>query len=165
MNEKPTYKELQVEIRKLKQMTEKTLGSSPGGKQRNNRSKNILAPASRQLENLTLIGKGKLLIVAVCLILLSGQARAAAGWTSYGSVAELNVTTAGRFLVRIDVASNPSDCSNKKWFYRDYATTGADFMFRTLLGAVTSGKKVRVYVTGLCDINGYSEITSVSIAP
>jgi len=132
---------------------------------RNYRPKNIFLPAGRQSENLILIGKGKWLIVAICLVLLSGEARAAAGWTSYGSVAELNVTTTGRFLVRIDVASNPTDCGNKKWFYRDYATTGADFMFRTLLGAVTSGKKVRVYVTGLCDINGYSEITSVSIAP
>ena len=96
---------------------------------------------------------------------MSGKSWAAAGWTSYGVVSELNATTSGQFLVKLEVASSPSDCKDKKWFYSDYSRTGAEYMFRTLLGGVTSGKKVRVYVSGLCDVNGYSEITSASIVP
>lgn len=103
--------------------------------------------------------------MAVCLALVSTEAWPVAGWTSYGQVSELNPTTAGRFLVKLEVASNPSGCRNKQWFYRDYTGTGADHMFRTLLGAVTAGKKVRVFVTGSCDLDGYSEISSASIVP
>lgn len=101
----------------------------------------------------------------ICLILLSGQAWAAAGWTDYGTIVELRATTANRFYVKLKLASNPSDCRNKEWFYRDYSRPGTEFMYQTLLGAVTDEKKVRVYVTGICDIDGYSEITSVSIVP
>jgi hypothetical protein len=90
---------------------------------------------------------------------------ASAGWTSYGRVLELQPTTAGRFLVRLDVGSNPSGCRNENWFYRDYTGSGAEFMFHALLGAATSNLAARVYVTGRCDLNGYSEISSASIAP
>ena len=38
-------------------------------------------------------------------------------------------------------------------------------MFDVVLRAVTTGKKVRVYVTGKCEINGFAEISSVSIVP
>lgn len=107
--------------------------------------------------------KSKMMIVALSLMLVSTKAWGAAGWTSYGMVGELNPTTFGRFLVKIDVSSNPSGCKNKKWFYRNYTGTGSDHMFRALLGAVTSSKNVRVYVTGGCDLDGYSEISSASI--
>ena len=79
--------------------------------------------------------------------------------------ASLTPTVHGRFIVKLDVASNTSDCSSKDSFYRDYGRPGAELMFRTLLDAVTAGKRVRVYVTGACDLNGYSEITSVSLIP
>lgn len=105
------------------------------------------------------------LVLWACLALFTADAGAGAGWTSYGTVAELNPTAFGRFLVKLDVSSNPSGCRNKVWFYRDYTGTGADHMFRALLGAVTSGRKVRVYVTGVCDLTGYSEISSASIVP
>jgi hypothetical protein len=79
-------------------------------------------------------------------------------------VIELNPTTFKRFLVKIDVATNPSKCRHTQWFYHYYGNSGSEYMFDTLLGAVTSGKSVRVYVTGGCDVDGYSEISSVSIA-
>ena len=109
--------------------------------------------------------KYKQLIGMLCLALLSGTAWSSAGWTSYATVTELTPTTAGRFLLRLDVSDNPSGCKNKQWFYQDYRGTGADLMFHALLTALTSGQKVRVYVTGSCDLNGYSEITSASIVP
>jgi hypothetical protein len=90
---------------------------------------------------------------------------AGAGWTSYGRVQELQPTTAGRFLVRLDGVSNPSGCRNETWFYRDYAGVGVELMFHALLGAVTSNLAARVYVTGICDLHGYSEISSAAIAP
>lgn len=110
-------------------------------------------------------GKYKQLIVALCLASFSAAAWPVAGWTSYGNVTELIPTTAGRFLVRLDVANNPSGCKDKQWFYQDYSGTGADHMFRALLAALTAGQRVRVYVTGSCDLKGYSEISSASVIP
>lgn len=101
----------------------------------------------------------------LALNLLPGTAWTSAGWTSYGQVLELHPTTAGRFLVRLDLSSNPSGCRNESWFYRDYTGAGVELMFHALLGALTSSKPARVYVTGRCDLNGYSEISSASIIP
>ena len=92
-------------------------------------------------------------------------AGAVSGWTEYGSITELTPTSRGRFLVKLDVSKNPSGCDDKKVFYRDYFLPGAKEMFTALLEALTSGKKVRVYVTGNCHVKGYSEITSVTIVP
>lgn len=88
-----------------------------------------------------------------------------AGWTGYGRIAELQPTTAGRFLVRLETDPNPSDCRNKSWFYRDYGDAGVELMFHALLGALTSNLQARVFITGRCDLNGYSEISSASIVP
>lgn len=90
---------------------------------------------------------------------------AASGWTEYASVTELTPTVHGRFLVKLNTAKNPSGCKDEKTFYQDYGMPGSAHMFRTLLEAVTAGKKVRLYVTGGCELNGYSEISSVSIVP
>lgn len=116
-------------------------------------------------EGFILTKKIKLIIGVVCLSLISVEVWAAAGWTSYGEVTELNPTTDGRFIVNLDVASNPSECKHKQSFYCNYDGAGYDQIFLALLGALTSRKKVRVYVTGYCDINGYSEISSASVIP
>jgi hypothetical protein len=99
------------------------------------------------------------------IALLPADAWAGAGWTSYGRVLELQPTTAGRFLVRLDLRSNPSGCRDESWFYRDYTGSGVELMFHALLGAATSNLAARVYVTGRCDLHGYSEISSAGIAP
>jgi hypothetical protein len=117
------------------------------------------------MEKLTMFGKQIVLFGLACSIIIGGEAWGAAGWTSFGTVDELRATSKNRFYVKLNVTSNPTDCRNKEWFYRDYTRPGADYMFRALLGAVTDGKKVRVYVTSICDIDAYSEITSVSVAP
>lgn len=87
---------------------------------------------------------------------------ASSGWTSDVFVAELTPTSQGRYLVKLNVSQNPSGCRDKSVFYQDY-NLGSKEMFETLLQAVVSGKRVRVYVTGKCDLNGYSEISSVTI--
>ena len=99
------------------------------------------------------------------LLLLSMDVSAEAGWTDYVQVAELTPTTHQRYLVKLNVSENPSGCKNKVMFYQDYSAPGSEHAFRLLLEAVTSGKHVRVYVTGRCEINGYAEITSISIVP
>lgn len=104
-------------------------------------------------------------ICVVALQFIPMTVFAVSGWTDYASVVELTPTNHGRFLVKLKVSENPSACKNKDMFYQDYGSFGSEQMFRTLLEAVASEKMVRVYVTGNCEINQYSEISSVSIVP
>lgn len=69
------------------------------------------------------------------------------------------------FELRLPVKENPSGCRKKSWFYKNYGSLGSDKMFDTLLEGIKSGLRLRVYVTGVCNINGYSEISSVSVIP
>lgn len=87
------------------------------------------------------------------------------GWSDYTSVAELTPTSHHRYRVRLNLSDNPGGCRSKDTFYQDYAASGAEFMFRTLLEALVNGKRVRVFATGRCELNGYGEISSVSILP
>lgn len=91
------------------------------------------------------------------------QVLADADWTDYGAIEELNPTARHYYLVKLDMEDNPSGCDNKLWFYQDYSALGADQMFATLLESLKSKLKVRVYVSGRCNLQGYSEITSVSV--
>jgi hypothetical protein len=100
----------------------------------------------------------------IALASSSPPAIAAAGWTSYGTIEELSTDFVGRIVIRMEVEENPSDCKDKTWFYRDLIT-GSEFMFRLLLEAASREIPVRLYVTGLCDLNRYSEISRVRIAP
>jgi len=101
----------------------------------------------------------------VAMLFVPMSVFAVAGWTDYVHVAELTPTIHGRYLVKLKITENPSGCKNKEVFYQDYNITGAVQMYEALLKAVVSDKKVRVYVTGKCDLNGYSEISSVTIVP
>lgn len=96
---------------------------------------------------------------------VSTSAIAGAGWTGFAMVMELRPTSQIRYIFRLDVAKNPSGCTSEQFFYQDYPASGSQQMFRTLLSAVEYRKNVRVYVTGRCDLDGYSEISAVSIVP
>ena len=95
---------------------------------------------------------------------LMAGVQADAGWTGYGYVDELRVDQFGRIEARLDLDGNPTDCRNSEWFYRG-AITGSELMYHALLEAVSTRRRVRVYVTGVCDIRDYSEISSVAVAP
>ena len=84
------------------------------------------------------------IIFWICTTLFSSNVRARSGWTDYVQGKALNPTGRNYYLVRLDVSENPSDCKDKSWFFQDYDTLGSDKMFLTLLGAVTSGGRVRV---------------------
>ena len=102
-------------------------------------------------------------IVLMGMLLAPTSVFAGSGWTGLAPVAELTPTAQYRYIVRIRVEQNPSGCRNAEYFFQDYSLSGADLMFRTLLTAVETNSLVRVYVTGKCDLDGYSEISSVSI--
>lgn len=99
------------------------------------------------------------------MLALPSLIQAEAGWTDYTRVAELVPTSRHYYEVKLPVKKNPSGCSNNIWFYQDYGLKGSDKMFETMLEGLQSGSQVRVYVTGKCDVNGYSEFTSVGIIP
>lgn len=107
---------------------------------------------------------GKKLYLCFVVSLVTHTAYAGAGWTDYANVSELNPKDLHYYSVRIDVKENPSRCDASVWFYQDYDRRGADKMFDVLLEALVSGLKVRVYVTGKCNLQDQSEISSVSIA-
>ncbi len=88
---------------------------------------------------------------------------AAQGWTNYAPIEELTKISHGRFLVKLKVSKNPTRCKNKEMFYRAYRMPGAQYMYVKLETALESGQKVRVHVTGRCELNDYSEISSVDV--
>jgi hypothetical protein len=105
------------------------------------------------------------LLAGIALIAFPSPLQAEAGWTDYAPIAELVPTARHYYEVHLQVKENPSGCRNKTWFYQDYGQRGSDKMFDTLLEAVQSGKRVRVYVTGKCNLNGYSDFSAVGILP
>ncbi|MBK5103794.1 MAG: hypothetical protein JJE42_06065 [Burkholderiales bacterium] len=105
------------------------------------------------------------LIVGAGCLLLSQFVHANSGWTDVVAVAELVPTAKHYYVVRLPVKQNPSGCENKTWFYQNYGSFGSDKMFQTLLEGVKTGIRLRVYVTGICNIEGYSEFSSVSVVP
>jgi len=90
-------------------------------------------------------------------------AAAGAGWTDYVRVAELVPTAKHYYEVRLPVDDNPSGCREKVWFYQNYDAPGADRMFEVLLQSLTSDFRLRVYVTGVCNLGGYAEFSSISV--
>ena len=108
--------------------------------------------------------KASMILVAVT-VLFSPAALAAAGWTDYAKMAELVPTARHYYVFRLPVEKNPSGCQDKNWFYQNYDAIGADQMFDTLLEGIKAGLRLRVYVTGVCNLDGYSEISSVGIIP
>jgi hypothetical protein len=95
----------------------------------------------------------------------ASEAVAEAGWTDYALVTELTPTIHQRYEVTIAVAQNPSGCREKQVFFQDYSARGSEQMYLALLASVSSGKRVRVFVTGVCGVSGYSQISSVAIRP
>jgi len=47
----------------------------------------------------------------------------------------------------------------------NYQARGADEMFDLFVDGIKSSLRLRVYVTGICNLNGYSEISAVSASP
>ena len=104
-------------------------------------------------------------IVAVYLLLAAPGLHARAGWIDRVEVVELIATNRHYYEIRLQTDGNPSNCREKQWFYVNYEARGADEMFDLFVDAVARRLKLRVYVTGVCNFSGYSEISSVSARP
>jgi len=118
---------------------------------------------------LIIIGVGAQMRKLSCILAVIGsalfslEAQARAGWTDAVQVAELVPTARHYYEVKLPITENPSGCREKNWFYQNYGATGSEQMFDVLLKGVTSDIRLRVYVTGLCNINGYAEFSSVNV--
>ena len=97
-------------------------------------------------------------------LLLATNAIASAGWTDFVQVSELIPTGRHYYEVQLKVRDNPSGCRDKTGFYQNYDSPGADQMFQVLLESLTSDIRLRVYVTGVCNLNGYAEFSAVSVS-
>jgi hypothetical protein len=100
---------------------------------------------------------------ALGLLAAAPAALAEAGWTDYALVTELTPTIHQRYEVTIAVQQNPSGCREKQVFFQDYSAKGSEQMYLALLESVSSGKRVRVFVTGECGVSGYSRISAVGL--
>ena len=103
--------------------------------------------------------------LALGLLCAAPPALGGAGWTDYVTVTELVPTDRHYYTFRLPVKINPSGCRNEEWFYQNYGSPGADKMFDALLEGIKSRIRLRVDVTGVCNIDGYSEISSIGIIP
>jgi hypothetical protein len=70
-----------------------------------------------------------------------------------------------RYEVTAAVRQNPSGGRDKQVFFKDCSAKGSEQMYLALLESVSSGKRVRVFVTGKCGVRGYSRISAVGIRP
>jgi hypothetical protein len=106
---------------------------------------------------------GPAALAAAGVLAVPPEAVAEAGWTDYALVTELTPTIHQRYEVTIAVQQNPSGCREKQIFFQDYSAKGSEQMYLALLESVSSGKRVRVFVTGECGVSGYARISAVSI--
>ena len=105
----------------------------------------------------------KLVLSALSALCLPTAVLASAGWTDYVRVSELLPTTRHYYEVRLPVRDNPSGCREKNWFYQNYDSPGAEQMFEVLLESLSSDIRLRLYVTGVCNLNGYAEFSAISV--
>ena len=105
------------------------------------------------------------LVIGIYVALLAPLVHADAGWTDYVTVTELIPTSRHYYEVELKGSKNPSGCREKERYYLNYDTPGADKMFDLFVDSLQSRLRLRAYVTGVCNINGYAEISSVSASP
>ena len=104
-------------------------------------------------------------MIVIGSLMLSSTARAEAGWIDEVTVIELIPTAKHYFELRLSGKKNPSGCREKDWFYINYEMRGADKMFDLFFDSIKTELRLRVYVTGVCNLSGYAEISSVSAGP
>ena len=105
------------------------------------------------------------ILIGICTVMLSSVVRADAGWSGEVTVVELISTSKHYYELQLAGKKHPSGCREKGWFYIDYDASGADMMFDLFVDSIIRPIRLKVYVTGNCNLSGYSEISSVSVSP
>jgi hypothetical protein len=108
------------------------------------------------------------IVAALLCAAAMAPASASSGWSDYGLIGEFNqqasVTPGSEMLfLQVSPTTNPSGCSTANSYYLPVVTDLQKRLFAMLLTAKTSGKRVRLYVTGTCHIWGYAEIQGAVI--
>lgn len=103
------------------------------------------------------------ILIFILLSTLLTVAEAASGWTSYGKVIELQPDSDFRFRVLLDVKENPSRCRKPQWFFATYQASGADQIYDSLRDALVYDLHVKAFVSGVCDLKGFSEISAINV--
>jgi hypothetical protein len=101
----------------------------------------------------------------VSVVLTTNVWAGEAGWTEPVAIKSLEASQQGRFVLRLHLSKSISGCRSADSFYADYGRDGSELMYTTALEALRNHLKVQVYVTGGCDLDGYSAISSVRILP
>ena len=104
-------------------------------------------------------------LLGICTLMLSSAAVAEAGWTGEVKVVELIPTGRHYYELHLTGKKDPSGCREKGWFYINYDARGADKMFDLFVDSIKTELRLRVYVTGVCNLKGYAEISAVSASP
>jgi len=102
-------------------------------------------------------------MIGLILFLCCGIAQANSGWTDSNIIDVIRATTSGKFVVKASFGKNPSNCKDEESFYLNYSVDGADSIYLLLLQAIATQNEVKFYVTGRCELNGMSEISSAVI--
>jgi len=102
-------------------------------------------------------------ILLLTLLLSCSLAHAESGWTRYGKVIELQPDSDFRFRILMDVKDNPSRCRKDQEFFATYVSSGANQIYTGLLEALIHDLQVKVFVSGICGLKGYSEISAISL--
>ncbi len=108
-------------------------------------------------------------IVLPAVLLVSGEAIGASGWTVSTQIVELNqqpATGVAAALVFVETAltSDPSGCSHPGGFYFAVNDERQKRMFSMLLAAQVSGRNVKIFTNGSCHGQwGYAEIDGLVI--
>jgi hypothetical protein len=108
--------------------------------------------------------RGHLRALSWLALLLALPVQAGSGWTESARIGEIQSDDFGRLVIRLELGSNPSGCREGGWFIREPGPATAQIL-EVLLTAVRAGRPVRVYVSGVCHLKGYAEISAVSLAP
>jgi hypothetical protein len=104
------------------------------------------------------------IVSGIYALLLAPVAVADAGWTDTVELVELIPTGRHYYELQLAGKNNPSGCREKGWYYINYDAPGADKMFDLFVDSLKAELRLKVYVTGVCNFNGYAEISSVSVS-
>lgn len=108
------------------------------------------------------------LICIVSIATLPLICSAAAGWTDFGQVSNLNQQPAsgaapGIVLINVSTTANPSGCSVANGYYLSVTDDRTTRLFTMLMMAQATGRNVQLWVTGTCNVWGWAQLDGLVV--